>query len=58
MDNPSKNFVGIDPHKAILQVCMLDGDDNILEEHRFRSGSLMEGVARVELDGSVERWRT
>lgn len=48
MDNPSKYFVGVDLHKTILQVCVLDSDGNILEERRFRGGSLEEGVAAVE----------
>ena len=42
-------FVGIDLHKVIIQVCVLDDDGEIVEERRLRSDSLEEGLEAVEL---------
>ena len=48
MSETTKYFVGVDLHKTILQVCVVDKDGNILEERRFRGGSLEEGLDAVE----------
>jgi transposase len=48
MSETTKYFVGVDLHKTILQVCVLDGDGEILKERRFRGGSLEEGLSAVE----------
>ncbi len=48
MDQTTKYFVGVDLHKTIVQVCVLDHDGEILEERRFRGGSIEEGNATVE----------
>ncbi len=48
MSENTKYFVGVDLHKTILQVCVLDGDGKVLRERRFRGGSLEEGLVAVE----------
>ena len=48
MEETTKYFVGVDLHKTILQICVLDSEGNILEERRFRGGSLDDGIAVVE----------
>ena len=48
MNDTTKHFVGIDLHKTILQVCVLDGDGDVLTERRFRGASLEEGLVVVE----------
>ncbi len=47
MNNTTKHFVGIDLHKSILQVCVLDSDGEIIKERRFRGESLEDGLAVV-----------
>ena len=48
MSEPTKYFVGVDLHKTILQVCVLDRDGEVLKERRFRGGSLEDGLAAVK----------
>ncbi len=48
MNKTTKYFVGVDLHKTILQICVLDHDGEIVEERQFRAGSLEEGIAVVE----------
>ncbi len=48
MNDTTKHFVGIDLHKTILQVCVLDTDGEIVKERRFRGESLEDGLAVVE----------
>jgi transposase len=48
------HFVGIDLHKEVIQVCVLDAVGEVVEERRFRGKSLAEGVKAVEY---LERWR-
>lgn len=43
MTENAKYFIGIDLHKTITQVCVLDKDGEILEERRFTGGSLEDG---------------
>ncbi len=54
MDDTIKYFVGVDLHKTILQVCVLDGDGEILKEGRFRGGSLEEGL---EIVAWLTQWK-
>ena len=48
MNDTTKYYVGIDLHKSILQVCVLDKDGEIVEERRFRGASLADGLSVVE----------
>ena len=48
MSNATKYFVGIDLHKSIIQICVLDKEGEIIEERRFRGGALTDGLAVVE----------
>lgn len=48
MNGTTKYFVGVDLHKTILQVCVLDGEGDVLTERRFRGASLEEGLVVVE----------
>jgi len=41
-------FVGIDLHKTVLQVCVLDASGEIINEQRFRGGTIEDGLAAVE----------
>ncbi len=54
MNDTSKHFVGVDLHKSILQVCVLDKHGEIIKERRFRGGSLMDGLAVVSW---LVQWR-
>lgn len=47
-------FVGIDLHKKITQVCVLDAHGNKVAEQRFDGASLQEGLAVVD---SLRQWR-
>jgi transposase len=46
--------VGIDLHKTVLQICVLDVNGEILEERRFRGGSIEEGFEAVHW---LTQWR-
>jgi transposase len=48
MKESTKYFVGVDLHKTILQVCVLDGDGEVIKERRFRGGSLEGGLMVVD----------
>lgn len=54
MIESTKHFVGIDLHKSILQVCVLDNDGEIIKERRFRGASLNDGLSAVEW---LEQWK-
>lgn len=47
-------FVGIDLHKELIQVCVLDARGEKVAEHRFPGGSLEQGLAVVEF---LKRWK-
>lgn len=47
-------FVGIDLHKEIIQVCVLDGRGEKVAEQRFLGGSIEEGHALVE---TLSQWK-
>jgi transposase len=44
-------FVGIDLHKELIQVCVLDGRGRVVQEHRFQGGTLKQGLAVVKFLG-------
>lgn len=47
-------FVGIDLHKEIIQVCVLDARGEKINEQRFAGGTLEQGLAVVKFLG---QWR-
>lgn len=47
-------FVGIDLHKELIQVCVLDGRGEKIAEHRFPGGSLEQGLAVVKV---LSQWK-
>jgi transposase len=47
MNESTKHFVGIDLHKSILQVCVLNKDGEVIQERRFRGASLKDGLETV-----------
>ena len=49
--NGQAYFVGIDLHKELIQVCVLDGRGEKAAEHRFPGGSLEQGLAVVRVLG-------
>jgi hypothetical protein len=59
-------FIGIDLHKAVIQVCVLDEEGRPVAEQRFRGRTLMDGHTAVDFlsrwkrggryDGSSTRW--
>jgi transposase len=51
---PSQYFLGIDLHKTIVQICVLDADGLEVREERHRIGTLAEGLELVE---SLARWQ-
>ena len=50
----TRYFIGVDLHKNVVQVCVLDADGEIVAEKRFRYTSLEDGLKIVE---SLQRWR-
>ena len=46
-------FVGIDLHKELIQVCVLDGQGQVVGEHRFVGRTLVDGHAVVAV---LSRW--
>ena len=50
---PIQYFLGIDLHKNILQVCVLDADGEVVSERRHKIESLAEGLSAVE---SLGQW--
>jgi transposase len=50
---PTQYFVGIDLHKTVLQVCVLDAEGKIVCQERHRIGSLGAGL---EVVASLGRW--
>lgn len=51
---PLQYFLGIDLHKAVIQICVLDADGNEVREERHRYETLTEGIAIVE---ALARWK-
>src|SRR5258705_13996339 len=47
-------FVGIDLHKELIQVCVLDAHGEKVAEHRFAGGSLEQGLAVVKF---LSQWK-
>ena len=47
MNTGSTYFVGIDLHKLVLQICVLDPSGEIIKERRFRGGSMEDGLEAV-----------
>jgi len=47
-------YVGVDLHKAVIQICVLDQTAAILHEQRFLGETLEEGLQAVE---ALTRWR-
>ena len=41
-------FVGIDLHKTVIQICVLDADGDVIAEERHGIRTLEEGIAFVE----------
>ena len=48
-------FVGIDLHKEIIQVCVLDAQGRVVREERFEGGTLAQGLAVVKFLGQWKR---
>ena len=44
----TRYFIGVDLHKNVIQVCVLDEKGRIVEEKRFRYASLEEGLKIIE----------
>jgi transposase len=53
MTENAKYFIGIDLHKTITQVCVLDRHGEVVEERRFVGGTLEEGAPVIEF---LARW--
>lgn len=54
MPPTSQYFVGIDLHKSVVQVCVLDESGTVVHEERFR---IEAGAGRTELLRGLARWR-
>ena len=52
---PTQYFVGIDLHKSVLQVCVLDAEGEIVCQERYRIGSREAGLEAV---ASLGRWNS
>ena len=47
-------FFGIDLHKELIQVCVLDAQGQVMREQRFEGATLEHGLAVVKFLG---RWK-
>src|SRR5262245_15098982 len=47
-------FVGIDLHKELIQVCVLDAQGEVIHEQRFENETLKQGLAVVKF---LSRWK-
>ncbi len=47
-------FIGIDLHKSLIQICVLDAAGRVLEEKKFRGATFEEGLEAVSY---LRRWR-
>jgi len=54
MSKIAQYYVGIDLHKSILQVCVLDGRGATIAEKRFTGSDFQSGL---EVIGYLEQWR-
>lgn len=54
MFKASRHFIGIDLHKTVIQVCVLDAGGGLVEERRFQGSTLEDGLAVV---AELSRWR-
>ncbi len=48
MNSNATYFVGVDLHKAVLQICVLNSNGEIVKERRFRGSSIEDGLEVVE----------
>jgi len=48
-------FVGIDLHKELIQVCVLDAQGQVIHEQRFEGKTLEQGLAVVKFLGQWKR---
>jgi transposase len=45
----ARYFIGVDLHRSVIQVCVLDPEGEIVDERRLRGDSLEEGLIAVQL---------
>ena len=48
-------YIGIDLHRTVMQICVLDGRGEIVAQERLHHASLAEGLRAVEALG-LNRW--
>lgn len=48
MSNLTRFFVGVDLHKTIIQLCVIDNCGEVVTEHRFRAHDLAAGLEIVQ----------
>lgn len=49
----AKSYIGIDLHRTVIQICVLDASGEAVSHERFRYSSLEEGLAVVAW---IQRW--
>ncbi len=54
MSNVTRFFVGVDLHKTVIQICVLDHLGEVVEEHRHLAHDLVEGMTVI---GSLMKYR-
>lgn len=54
MNNLSRFFVGVDLHKTVIQICVLDPQGEVVEERRHQAIDLVDGLKVI---GSLMQYR-
>ena len=54
MSSVARFFVGVDLHKTVIQICVLDQQGQIVEERRYHAGDLVAGLKVI---GSLMKYK-
>ena len=54
MSNVTRFFVGVDLHKTVIQICVLDQQGQIVEERRYQAADLVAGLKVI---GSLMQYK-
>lgn len=54
MSNVARFFIGVDLHKTVIQICVLDQQGQIVDERRYQAGDLVAGLKVI---GSLMKYK-
>lgn len=58
MNKLAQFYGGIDLHKTVTQICILDMDSEVIEENRFRADDLRTGLEVIQYLSRGEEFST